>query len=283
MAHLFTVHDGEFGYRDVLSQLLTTGERVAPRGIDTREISDVTIVHTQPQDLLLTGVGRKLSIGLAAVEALQLVGGFSDPELTTTIAPRYRDFMDGDDLHGAYGLRTRLKTGLVAERLRQDPSTRRACMTFWEDSKDLTQEGLHDYPCTMHVNFRVRFGHLDMTIVMRSNDAWLGYPYDIVQFCVLQSTMAAFLKLSVGHYTHIAHSFHIYERDVESAMALVSEPPREHQRTQLTGGIVGNTDEWSSVQHRAKTLCYRPERIEPRTVTERWLHRVVCNNWKTNA
>lgn len=274
MPRLVTIHDAEMGYRQLLSTALISGVGVSPRGELTRDLDNVMITHTRPELLLLTGVGRTLSTGLAALEALQLVGGFSDPELLIKVAPRYKDFLDGDSFHGAYGLRTKFKAGLVAERLRADHDTRRANMTMWEDSYDLSMEGLHDYPCTMHANFRVYKNALDMTIVMRSNDLWLGYPYDVVQFSILQLTMAEFLGVNVGTYTHIAHSLHLYERDVDKAHVLLGEPPRNERRPAFTGGITDATDRWSGVQERARAICYEPHTIVPHNHTESWLKKI---------
>jgi thymidylate synthase len=52
---------------------------------------------------------------------------------------------------------------------------------------------------------------------MRSNDAILGTPTDIAFFCLLQQQALIILReyypeLELGTYTHIANSYHIYER-----------------------------------------------------------------------
>src|SRR5690606_26043016 len=50
--------------------------------------------------------------------------------------------------------------------------------------------------------------------VMRSNDLWLGLPYDIMMFTRLQSAMAWALGVRVGKYVHTTFSLHLYERDI---------------------------------------------------------------------
>jgi hypothetical protein len=53
---------------------------------------------------------------------------------------------------------------------------------------------------------------------MRSNDAVLGTPTDIAFFALLQMQMCKILKeeaypeLELGRLTHVANSYHIYER-----------------------------------------------------------------------
>ena len=48
---------------------------------------------------------------------------------------------------------------------------------------------------------------------MRSNDLWLGFPFDVFQFANMQVLMAMELGVELGTYTHIAGSLHLYERD----------------------------------------------------------------------
>jgi thymidylate synthase len=272
MAEVIDVTDMEISWRTLLMKLLRDGERIAPRGQKTYELTDVVMVHHYPEDPLLVGVGRKLSTQLAALEALQLVGGFSDPKLTVQVAPHYENFLDGDSFHGAYGIRTQDKVGLVADRLMRDPGTRQACMQFWCDRYDLSMEGMKDYPCTMHANFRVRHGKLDMTVVMRSNDVWLGYPYDVVQFTTLLKTVAGFIGIAPGKYTHIAHSMHLYHRNLEEADAILAQGPNLTRTSpQLAGGIASPDRQWTAVQERARRITYTPYETSPATFEEEWL------------
>ena len=76
----------------------------------------------------------------------------------------------------------------------------------------------NDLNCTVCLQFIVRDGKLYCTTYMRSNDLWLGFPYDVFQFTCIQIRMAMELGLDIGSYTHIAGSLHIYERDFEKAI-----------------------------------------------------------------
>jgi thymidylate synthase len=272
MARVIHLDDMEIGYRAILHAILLDGEEVAPRGQPTLELNDVTLVHVRPSDCLLIGVGRKLSVRLAALEALQLIGGFSDPDLTVSVAPRYANFLDNGKFHGAYGIRTQDKIGLVANRLADDPDTRRALMTFWDDREDLAKTGYADYPCTVSMTFRIRNEKLTAHTHMRSNDAWLGIPYDIVQFTSLMRTLASFLGVGVGEYVHSVDSLHIYERDLPAVRTLLDSSMHPDERPRLTNGIVSRPgDEWSDVQRRAKQICYAPRAVKPRSPEEEWL------------
>jgi thymidylate synthase len=99
-----------------------------------------------------------------------------------------------------------------------DKDTRQALMRFslpehfWVGNKDFT--------CTTHGNFLIRDDKLNLSVVMRSNDLWLGLTYDLPWFMSLIDRMVEELKphypnLTKGTYTHTVHSLHCYERDEE--------------------------------------------------------------------
>jgi thymidylate synthase len=50
--------------------------------------------------------------------------------------------------------------------------------------------------------------------VLRSNDLFLGLPYNIIQFTTLQEVLAGWLGVEVGTYNHLSDSLHVYEKDL---------------------------------------------------------------------
>lgn len=112
------------------------------------------------------------------------------------------------------------------ESLIRDKDTRQAILRFslpehqWMGNKDQT--------CTLSGNFLIRNDELHFSIVMRSNDLTLGLVYDLPWFCGLMDKMIDELKpfypdLKKGHYTHIVHSLHIYERDETKILSMLGE------------------------------------------------------------
>jgi thymidylate synthase len=57
---------------------------------------------------------------------------------------------------------------------------------------------------------------------MRSNDVWLGLPYDVFAFTTIQRLIAEQLKLDLGTYYHQAGSEHLYNRNREQALKAIS-------------------------------------------------------------
>lgn len=197
-------------YPDVVRHVVNTGARRSPRGIPTLDAGHVTVVLTDPTKGLAVGCGRGLSPRVAATEALQLIGAFHDPELMVWSSPQFERFRDGfNAFYGAYGSRIDNQLTHVVTKLLLDPSTRQAVITLWDPALD-NRPGEKDYPCTVALGFDLSQGMLNMNVVMRSNDVWLGFPYDVFQFTQLQLTLAHVLGRVAGTYTHTAWSMHIY-------------------------------------------------------------------------
>lgn len=202
------------GYKDVVDWVVVWGEYTAPRGLSTREILGAQVVIDDPYRTLPIGVGRGVSKQVAAVEALQLLGGFTDPVLTCRASSEFEKVKDGGGFHGAYGPRAASQFPRVIDRLKSDAASRRAVVSVWDPAYDLFREGLHDYPCTVALEYMIRNDKLVAITHMRSNDVWLGLAYDAFVFTQVQITLARCLGVEPGRYIHHASSLHIYETDV---------------------------------------------------------------------
>lgn len=217
--YVFEIDNVRQGYIELVEHVERYGDHVSPRGQSTREISGLTVVHHCPQQCVVSGIGRGGNLKIGAAEALQLVGGFSDPHRMGEIAPNFKQFMDGGALYGAYGPRIRHQMDQAIWRLKLDESSRQAHVAIWRDS-DIAVNGVKDLPCTIGFTFHIRDDALNMHTYMRSNDVWWGFAYDVTQFCFFQICVAAALRVDVGTYFHHADSFHLYDRDRDRAYAL---------------------------------------------------------------
>ena len=109
----------------------------------------------------------------------------------------------------------------VIDRLRRKPDTRRAAISILEPS-DL-EPGRAEAPCTIALQFIRRRGRLHLVTMMRSNDAYLGFPHDLFCFTMIQELVARSLGIQVGEYHHFATSFHLYEKDQDKVSAYLNE------------------------------------------------------------
>lgn len=200
------------GYGDICWTVLK-GDEVSPRGKRTKELIGSTIMVLDVGRSLPLYTGRKCNAAIGAIEACQLVGGFSDPDLTCKIAPNMREFLEPEGhFHGAYGNRVRPQIEHVIRKLKSDRDSRQAVVNIWKWEWDLT-ESHPDLPCTVSLHFMIRNDRLLLHTHMRSNDVWWGLAYDAFQFTQLQLTVANLLEIEAGAYYHHTSSLHIYERD----------------------------------------------------------------------
>lgn len=210
---------GSEAYLTLLDHLLGA-PTTAPRGLVTRELRDVTVEVNDPYQAHVLRTTRKPNLKIAAVEAWQLLAGVSClSQLDAVSGGRFSQFADGGRLRGAYGPRTHGQLLSVAVKLRADPDTRQAYVTVWNgDELDVASR---DTPCTTGFQFTIREGKLHLRVTMRSNDAWLGFPIDVMQFSALHRTMAAGLDLEPGSYVHSVGSLHLYEVNLDEANRVV--------------------------------------------------------------
>lgn len=96
----------------------------------------------------------------------------------------------------------------IIEELKRNPYSRRAIMNI----RDFKVDSTNDHPaCLQSIHFAIRENKLNMTVMMRSNDAVQATFMNAVGFIALQRDVAEKLDVPIGSYTHIAYSFHAYE------------------------------------------------------------------------
>jgi len=213
-------------WRRTLTQLLAEGAQIAPRGKPTLELSHHTI-NVDMRFPVLTVPERRLSYRFMVAEAYWILTGDNS---VAGIAPwneRIAQFSDnGQTFFGAYGPRIAEQMDYVVDKLRTDRETRQACLTIWRPNPPPTK----DYPCTVAVVFSIRDGRLSNHVFMRSNDVWLGMPYDVFNFSMLAHLVCCWLNhgkpdaapdlVSPGTLYLTAASSHLYEEHWPAALVL---------------------------------------------------------------
>ncbi|HEU5472714.1 MAG TPA: thymidylate synthase [Actinophytocola sp.] len=107
--------------------------------------------------------------------------------------------------------------------LTRDPDSRQAVIQLFDPERDT--RGHRDVPCTLNYRFFLRDGRLHMHTTMRSQDLWLGFPYDVFAATVLQELLAGWLDVELGEYHHFVDSLHLYEKHTNAAANLAVDPP----------------------------------------------------------
>lgn len=271
MAQLIYGATGRDVYAEVAHEVRSRGVKRSARGLETRDLEDVVIHLDSPLDALPVGCGRNLNRAIAAAEAMQLVGRFSDPEWMVRISPEFAKFReDSGHFHGAYGHRIDYQLADAVAKLKADPDTRQAVIALWDADLDGTLM-LHtkkDYPCTVAIGLSRTFNKLNVRVTMRSNDVWLGLPYDLFQFTQLQLSACNALELDPGSYTHTAWSMHLYERNLDDVDKL-SVPDSTNEL--LPTGFGSPGDDIEDIMSRAYMIHNHPGGMTGRlTESERW-------------
>lgn len=269
--------NGREAYRDILEFVHHNGDVRSPRGMKTFDVGYTTVDLLSPYNALPLGVGRNLSKRVAAAEAIQLIGGFSDPDLLLEASPNFQRYIEQDgEFWGAYGRRINHGRQLphVVRKLQADPDTRQAIITLWDPTLD-NDLNRKDYPCTLNLGFSIKNKKLELDVTMRSNDAWRGLPYDLFQFTQLQLTVANVLRLEPGRYRHHTYSLHLYEDDAKDAMNVYMQPlPMSKLISFMPVGFSNNSIE--AVMQRAKWLAESPPIIEnSMDESERWYYNAL--------
>jgi hypothetical protein len=111
---------------------------------------------------------------------------------------------------------------VVAE-LKENPNSRRAVAQIWNPERDLPQGAVQSPSGHCHLYFSVREEALNLTVSSRSVDAWNGELANMLVLAGLQRRVADRLKLPIGLFVHFVASYHLYIRDLPSAVAAFPE------------------------------------------------------------
>lgn len=208
-------------YIPELQELVDYGDVVETRGRRCVELLNYVSEIEEPWHHCILVPSRRWNPWLALSEALWIIAGRNDVGALKPYNKNIVEFSDdGEHLHGAYGSRIYDQIDPLIERLRRDPSDRRAVLQIWRwemeaplGDPDLIAQ-TKDPPCNNTLYFKLRDNKLHMTVICRSNDIHYGlFAVNIPTFGILQEYIAARLTVDVGTQTHFSNSLHVYEDD----------------------------------------------------------------------
>lgn len=184
------------------------------------EVINATSVLLDPTKNIMKNKDRNLSMRYAMGEMLWYMSGnnsLKEIQKYTSGWDRMSD--DGETVNSNYGYCIKKKFGFnqwacVRNELKRNSQTRRAVIHI-KDAKYFEAKE-KDINCTVCLQFFIRNDRLYMTTYMRSNDIWMGFPYDVFQFTNMQILMSMELGCDLGTYTHITGSLHLYKRDYDA-------------------------------------------------------------------
>ncbi len=200
----------EEAYREVMQK----GETVESRIGRTKHITDVTLVLINPLRGICFDIARNLSLKYMLGEIQWYMSGSNKVADIGKYAKMWYDLTDdGETVNSAYGYRIFHKFGFdqlqyVIDKLKKNPFDRQAVIHIKEADNKPTK----DTPCTCLLQFTVFNGKLNLHTYMRSNDIWLGLPYDMAFFTSLQHIVSKETGIPLGIYYHTVGDLHLYEQ-----------------------------------------------------------------------
>lgn len=114
-----------------------------------------------------------------------------------------------------YGSRIRKSLDYVIDKLKNEPNTRQAVMSIWENESDAYSSSP---PCLNNLQFRVNDGRLDLSVLFRSNDCYSALVSNLFGMKYLQQYVADEIDAEIGLIGyHVSSSLHVYEDCLERA------------------------------------------------------------------
>ncbi|MFC5404659.1 thymidylate synthase [Cohnella soli] len=209
---------------------------VAGRTGDTYELLHAVFSISNPRERWVTHRLPPISIAFALAEVVWIMASSNDAAVINFWNPPLQRYSGtGETYHGAYGYRIRKRFGRdqfidAYNTLSHNSQSRQAVIMIWNPEDDQpNQFGVpvsSDIPCNICSMLKIRNSSLEWTQILRSNDIFLGVPYNFVQFTMLQEIMAGWLNVGLGTYTHFSDSLHLYLRDSgRLSSSQISSPP----------------------------------------------------------
>jgi thymidylate synthase len=202
-------------------------ENSANRG-GTTEIIGAVMELKNPRARLSRTEKRRRASG-AIAELCWYLRGTNDGAAIAFWIPKYKEELEPDgSIHGGYGPRLfgegadgQIRN--IIDLLRNNPGTRRAVIQIFDRHDVIAAPRYLDVPCTCTLQFLLRGGELNLVVNMRSNDAYVGLPFDVFCFTMLQELVARDLGVELGRYIHTAGSLHIYDENRSDAEEFLAE------------------------------------------------------------
>lgn len=109
---------------------------------------------------------------------------------------------------------------VIIDKLKECSYNRHGYASIWVPTIDTV---VSRPSCITGIYFMVRNEKLNMTAILRSNDAWGQALNDMYELVRIQKHVANRLQMEIGEYTHFAMSYHLYIKDYIDAKMLLEE------------------------------------------------------------
>jgi thymidylate synthase len=155
---------------------------------------------------------------------------------------------------------------MAYEALEHDQDSRQVVLQIWDKDSDMPNPYARskDVPCNLASHLMIRQGRLEWLQVMRSNDFYWGFPYNVIEFTTIQEIVSGWLGIDAGEYVHISDSLHVYKRHWKD---LNRERPADSEIQRNKSDLrISSYDEWSRIIKRV--VKYAQDLTEDRSAED---------------
>jgi thymidylate synthase len=119
----------------------------------------------------------------------------------------------------------------VIQEIRENPDSRRLIVNAWNVGalKDMALP-----PCHLMFQFYVAKGRLSCQVYCRSQDVFLGTPFNVASYALLTHMIAQQTDLLVGDLVLVGGDLHLYTNHLEQARTQLGREPRPLPRLAIT-------------------------------------------------
>lgn len=110
----------------------------------------------------------------------------------------------------------------VVEGIKQEPDSRRLIVSAWNVG-DIEIMALP--PCHLLFQFYVADGMLSCQLYQRSADVFLGVPFNIASYALLNMMVAQVCDLQAGDFVHTFGDLHLYNNHIQQAQEQLTRQP----------------------------------------------------------
>lgn len=123
--------------------------------------------------------------------------------------------------------------------IKHNPSSRKIIVSAWnpQQLQDMALE-----PCHMMFQFQVDNGKLNLLWYQRSVDTFLGLPFNIASYAILNILFAKAAKLEPGELIFAGGDTHIYKNHIDQAREQLQRVPYDFPKLKINANIASIQD-----------------------------------------
>ena len=140
--------------------------------------------------------------------------GRGEGDLGPVYGHQWRNFGASERADGTYERDGFDQLSHVLEQIKTNPNSRRLIVSGWNP---LEAERVALPPCHTLFQFYVSNGRLSCQLYQRSADVFLGVPFNIASYALLNMMVASVSDLEPGDFIHTFGDVHLYSNHIEQA------------------------------------------------------------------